>query len=500
MICVSIGRGRHRMMRAEHQHLVEQGAKLVELRVDYINREVSLKRLLDHRPCPVIITCRRESDHGKWSGTEANRQMLLRAAIVEGVDYIDLEDDIAGKIPRYGKTKRIVSLHNFRETPKDLEAIHDRLCQLDPDVVKIATMAHSPADNLRMLNLVQDAKIPTVGICMGEIGMPSRILSARFGAPWTYATFHHERTMAPGQFSYSQMTEIYRYEQINAQTEVYGVIADPVGHSMSPLIHNAAFGHFQMNKVYIPFRVPREDLDSFVISCSRLGIKALSVTIPHKEAIIGHCTQVEDAVEGIGAANTVVFEKGGAAAYNTDYTAAMHSMLEAMGLSAVPNALAGKKAVILGAGGVSRALVYGLTKFGAEVTIASRTHARSEELARRFRAKTVAWDDRCKGQYDLLINGTPIGMHPNVDDTPFDKRALKASQTVFDTVYNPERTLLVKEAREVGCRVVTGLDMFIRQAALQFHHFTGQEAPAELMKESLRRAIGPAKPVTGASS
>src|SRR4051794_13812636 len=209
MICVSIARGRHRHMIAEHRHLVQQGAKLVELRLDYINGEVNLKRLLFERPCPVVITCRRERDGGKWSGSEEQRLMLLRSAIAEGVEYVDLEDDIASAIGRYGRTKRIISVHDYRKTPENLVEIHARLVALDADIVKIATTANQPHDNLRMLQLTNQSRVPTVGICMGDIGTPSRILAGRFGAPFTFATFHHERTLAPGQLSYQQMTDIF---------------------------------------------------------------------------------------------------------------------------------------------------------------------------------------------------------------------------------------------------------------------------------------------------
>jgi 3-dehydroquinate dehydratase/shikimate dehydrogenase len=178
MICVSIGRGRHRHMIAEHKHLVEQGAKLVELRLDYINGEVNIRRLIAERPCPVMVTCRRERDGGKWARPEAQRLMLLRTAIAEGVEYVDLEEDVAGQVPRYGKTKRLVSFHDFRKTPDDLESIHQRLAGLDADVVKIATMANHPHDNVRMLRLLRQAKVPTVAFCMGDIGTPTRVLCA----------------------------------------------------------------------------------------------------------------------------------------------------------------------------------------------------------------------------------------------------------------------------------------------------------------------------------
>ena len=498
MICVSIGRSRHKHMLAEHKHLAEQGAELVELRLDYISTRVNLQRLLNDRPTPVIITYRREQDGGKFVGSEEQRLMMIREAIVQGADYVDLEEDIAAKVPRYGKTKRIISYHNFRHTPDDLEELHARMAGLDADVVKIATMAQQPGDNVRMLRLVGESGIPTVGMCMGDIGTPSRVLGAKFGAPFNYATFHHERALAPGQLSFQQMTDIYRYEKIGANTEVFGVIADPVGHSLSPQIHNAAFREQGHDAVYIPFRVPSDALEDFVATATELGVKGLSVTIPHKEAIASHLTKIDPAAKGIAAVNTVVFRDGEVIGYNTDCKAAMDSLevgLEPVYLasSGDPSPLQGKRVLVLGAGGVARAIMYGLQKRGAKPTVAGRTRDRAERLAKEFDGKAVDWKARHNPQADVLINCTPIGMHPNVDESPYGKGCLKPSLLVFDTVYNPESTLLVKEAREHGCRVVTGVEMFVRQAALQYLLFTGEEPPNQLMRETLKRAIGPVK-------
>ena len=493
MICVSIGRGRHKHVMAEHKHLAEQGAELVELRLDYITSNVNIKRLLKERPCPAIITCRREEDGGRWTGTEEARQILLRSAIVENVAYVDLEEDIAGSIPRFGPTKRIVSLHNFRETPQDLEEIHARLAAHDADIVKIATMAHHPEDTFRMLQLIQQADVPTVGICMGDIGTCSRVLAAKFGAPFTFAAFHQERALAPGQLSFRQMKETYRYDEINADTEVYGVIADPIGHSMSPVVHNSAFKELGMNRVYVPFRVPREDLGSFVRDCGQLGVRGLSVTIPHKEEVLKHLTHVDGAAHAIGASNTVVFKNEERMGYNTDYRAAMNSIEAAAAEEGQQFPLAGKVCLILGAGGVAKSLAHGMKRRNADVVITSRTLERSLELAAKIDARAVEWDSRHGIKPDVLINGTPVGMHPNVDDTPFDCRHLRPSAIVFDTVYNPEQTLLIKEAKQQGCEVITGVDMFVGQASLQFQHFTGSPAPVEVMREAVKREIGPAR-------
>lgn len=493
MICVSIGRGRHKQMIAEHQHLASQGAQLVELRLDYIRRDVSLKRLLHGRPCPVVITCRREQDGGKWSDTENARQILLRSAIVEGADYVDLEEDIAGQIGRYGPTKRIISYHNFREVPNDLEELHQRMCGQDPDIVKIAVMAHHPTDNLRVLRLIRHSSVPTIGICMGDIGIPTRVLAGKFGAPFTYATFHHERSMAPGQLSFRQMTDIYGYERIKSDTEVFGVVADPIGHSLSPLIHNAAFQQLELNKVYVPFRVPEEHLEEFCDSCEELGIRGLSVTIPHKQAIMAHVSNVESSAREIGAVNTVLFKDGERQGYNTDYHAAMDSILAGIGETEGGNSLGGRLVLLLGAGGVARAIAYGLKARDADVVISNRNESRAKELAQHLGCRWVDWTSRHSIKPGLLVNCTPVGMHPNVNESPFHRHYLRRQMVVFDTVYNPEQTLLIKEAREHGCRTVTGVDMFVRQAALQFKLFTDQEPPVSMMLDQVRHAIGAAR-------
>jgi 3-dehydroquinate dehydratase / shikimate dehydrogenase len=494
MICVSIGRGRHRHVLAEHRHLVDQGAKLVELRLDYINGDVNLRRLVADRPCPVVITCRRAVDGGKFAGAEEQRLLLLRSAIAEGVEYVDLEEDIARAIPRFGRTKRIISLHDFRKTPDNLDEIHRRMCELDPDIVKISTMANHPHDNLRLLDLARRSQVPTIGLCMGDMGTPSRILAGKFGAPFTYATFHHERALAPGQLSYQQMTDIYHYDQINAETEVYGVIADPIGHSLSPQIHNAGFRHRGLNKVYIPIRVPRENLLRFIDDAPAWGIKGLSVTIPHKEEVVKKLTEADAAVRGIGAANTVIFNGKKRQGFNTDCQAAIDSLETALGgREELDLRLKGRTALVLGAGGVGKAIVYGLTRLGANVVVTDGVARQALTLANRFECRSVEWSARHSVLADLLFNCTPVGMHPNVDETPFERHHLRPSMIVFDAVYNPENTLLVKDARNRNCTVVSGVDMFVRQACLQFQLFTGEDGPAELMRETIRRVIGAAK-------
>jgi 3-dehydroquinate dehydratase/shikimate dehydrogenase len=261
------------------------------------------------------------------------------------------------------------------------------------------------------------------------------------------------------------------------------------------MIHNAAFRALHLNKVYVPFRVPQADLFRFLEDCRDLRIRGLSVTIPHKEAVVSKCTKVEAAVRGIGAVNTMIFDKDDTVlGFNTDYRAAMECLDRLLvGDPPAPPPWQHMIALVLGAGGVAKAIGFGLARRGVKVIVASRTLSRARALAKDIGGQAVDWEGRHIVKAHILVNGTPIGMHPNVDETPYEKNRLRPGMVVFDIVYNPEQTLLVKEARLQRCKVVTGVEMFIRQAAHQFHHFTQKPAPTELMRDQLRRAIGPAK-------
>ena len=493
MICVSIGRGRHRMMKAEHKHLVEQGVQLVELRLDYIRNSVNLRRLLDDRPSAVIATCRRPNEGGKWERTEQERLVLLRTAIADGVDYIDLEFDIAETIPRYGATKRIISYHNFRETPANIEELHHKITKLDPDIIKIITMANHPNDNIRVLKLCRASSVPTVAFCMGEIGLPSRILCGKFGSPLTYATFHQGRQFAPGQLSVNQMRDDYRYDLIGPDTQVLGIVADPVAHSLSPRIHNALIRHANLDMIYIPFRVPSETLTAFMDRCRELGVCGLSVSIPHKERVLKSLTALDDDVVGIRAANTVVFNNRDVLGFNTDCAAAIASLQQIVPMAHEKLFFKGYTALILGAGGAAKAVAYGLKRLGATIMICARDYRKGESLASILGCKYIDWPARQNTDCHILVNATSVGMHPNLNDTPFEGNWFRRGTYVFDVVYNPEQTLFIKLARQAGCDTVTGVEMFVRQAAKQFELFTGLTADEKLIRDEITRAISAAR-------
>ncbi|MFM7150174.1 MAG: type I 3-dehydroquinate dehydratase [Gemmataceae bacterium] len=283
-ICVVIGRTRHGMMVAEIQEAAKQGARFLEIRLDFLKKAPDFRRILENKSCFMMATVRRPHDGGKWDRGEEERLMLLRQAIVAGFDWVDLETDIIDRVPRFGSVRRVCSYHNFREFPADLEKIHERMCRQDADVVKIVVRAQHPNDNLRVLSLIQNSEKPTVAFCSGDVGFASRILQARFGSPFTYAAFNKERNIAPGIPSFHEMQHTYHYRSVDAHSDVFGVIGDPVSHSLSPLIHNAAFRKLGINAVYVPFRVPKEMLSDFLFGFEQIPVKGYSVTIPHKEA------------------------------------------------------------------------------------------------------------------------------------------------------------------------------------------------------------------------
>jgi 3-dehydroquinate dehydratase/shikimate dehydrogenase len=492
-ICVVIGRTRHKMVQIEIQEAAKRGASLIELRLDFLAKAPDFKRLLANKPCALVATVRRPQDGGRWAGSEEQRRMLLRQSIVDGFDWVDLETDVADEIRRFRNVKRIVSYHNLREVPADLEQIYERMCQQDADVIKIAVTAQSPVDNLRVLRLLHKPAKATVAFCMGDLGIPSRILGGKFGAPFAYAAFNKERGIAPGILSYAELKQNYNYPQINAQTRIFGVIGDPVAHSLSPLIHNIAFQKLGINAVYVPFRVPRASLEDFLKQFDRLPVHGYSVTIPHKEAVANWAAVKDYSVTLTHAANTIVRNEGGFSAFNTDFQAARDSLLANLppGPNGEPATLQSRSALILGAGGVARAVAHALHREGTLVAIANRTPERAQRLAEEIGCRSVDWAARHNVLCDMLINCTSVGMHPNMDESPIHPSFLKPGLVVMDAVYTPETTLLIKEARSRNCHVLTGVDMFVRQAALQFRLFTGQEPPLELMRKVVKHALSP---------
>lgn len=490
-LCAVVARTRHGVMIEEMLGAAAQGAGMVELRLDFLSKAPDFKRLFEKKPASILATIRRKSDGGKFSGTEEERITLIRTAIVSGADWVDLEEDIFSKVPRFGKCKRIASYHNFSETPSDLMGIYQRMCALDADVVKIACMAKTPDDVWKILELYKNAPKPTVAFCMGEMGLPSRIIGAKLGAPFTYCGFNPDRLIAPGLPSLKQLRSLFFYPRINADTAVFGVVGDPIGHSLSPLIHNAAFRQIGFNGVYLPFLVPERNFSEFLKGAKSFGVKGLSVTIPHKEAAASSTTICDAVVRNTSAANTLLNREAGWEGFNTDYQAVVDALVGSLPPlpNGAPSELKARQVLILGAGGVARSIGFALLQQGAIVTISNRTPERAQKLAAALNCRHQDWASRHNVLAEIVINATSLGMYPDENASPIHASYFRQGLVVFDTVYNPENTLFIKEARERGCVVITGIELFIRQAAAQFLLFTGKPAPSELMRQIARQAL-----------
>jgi 3-dehydroquinate dehydratase/shikimate dehydrogenase len=368
---------------------------------------------------------------------------------------------------------------------------------MDADVVKVAALASTVAEACRVMKLAVKSPVPLTAVAMGDIGFFTRALSAKYGAPFTYAGFNPERVFAPGMPVASALKNDFRYNEINADTEVYGVIGDPIGQSLSPALHNEAFRHAGLNKVLVPFLIPAGTTAESLKELEWLDVKGYSVTIPHKEAVIPLLARKDGAVERVGSCNTMVRQGDEWVGYNTDYRAAMDSLEDVMGGrtdNEEASPLFEKHVLILGAGGVARSIAFGLSRRGASITITNRHDERATALAEEVGCRTVNWGQRSSTLCDVIINCTPVGMHPNVDDTPVPPATFsRKGMVAFDTVYHPENTMFLKLAREREATTVSGVEMFVLQAANQFKLYAGQDAPLDLMRDVIRRRLGPVR-------
>lgn len=497
-VCAVVARTRHKMMQVELREAARK-AKFLEVRLDFLAKAVDFKRLQPFKDCAWLGTLRRPADGGRWPGTEAERLTVLRQAIVSGCfEWVDLESDIADQIRRFGPVKRVISYHNMTETPANLGDIYDAMLKQDGDVYKLAVLTKTAEDLERVLDIQKRATKPTIAFGMGDLGFPSRFLALKFGAPWIYALFNRDRELAPGMPAVDDFRTTYPVRSINADTKVYCLLGDPVAHSFSPILHNHMFLRHKVNAIYLPVRVPEGQLASATAALGGVPVSGYSVTIPHKEAAVEAAAEWEPTAKASGSANTLIARPNKTFfAVNTDSPAAVGALRDHLDAKAAADGTPAPEfsqlfVLVLGAGGAARAVAHALHRVGAHITIASRTAARAEKLASEIGCKWCDWAARHGVlQCDILINCTPVGMHPNVNDSPIHASFLKPGLTVFDTVYSPERTQLLRDAEARNCGLVSGVEMFIRQAAAQFELFTGLAPDREQMRELLRKAMSP---------
>lgn len=456
---------------------------LLELRLDHLKTPAQglgrLRDFADSHPAAILIaTCRPTRSGGKFRGSAEAECAILSKAAQAGCQWLDLSLPSAERVNANVVKKLhlhanlMVSWHDF-EGPRHLHGLAARFAKIPADLYKVAAHARNFADNGRMLRFLAEtsAHLPIVAFCMGDAGLASRILAPHFGSAFTFASLAPGLATAPGQLDIASMRRIYRVETINRATRVYGVLGYPLAHSLSPLMLNAAFRRTSVNAVYVP--MPTRNPNDVLSQLDALDLNGFSVTHPHKSAFLKQLDGIDPMARKIGAINTVVRSSGKLYGYNTDL-AGILAPLEAQ------MRIAGARVLVIGAGGAARAAVFGLRERGANVTILNRTSAKAHRLAKQARAKVARRRDLKKTSFDLIINATPVGQSPKPQASPLEAEEINAP-LVFDFVYNPIETSLLRMARARGARVISGLEMFVIQGARQFEIWTGKPAPRDEM-------------------
>ncbi len=459
------------------------GADLIELRVDCIaNPDAVLAFLSGPRPLPVIVTVRSVNEGGQWQGSEPDRLVLIQCLADCAPDYLDLEFQTWTALPARDKLRGplIHSVHGW------LQALWDS----PAEIVKVATAADDARDEWRMLDWLRRhaSQRKIAAMCFGPAGLATRVLAPKFGGHFTFGALTPDQASAPGQPTVHELRNCYRWQQIGPATRIFGVLGWPVSHSRSPAVHNAAMTHARIDGVYIPMPVRADEaalseLLEFLTARAELDVAGLSVTIPHKEHALRWLSargmEVSERALRAGAVNTLIRMDGDTWAGDNTDVLGIQSALAAVGVSR------GCTALVLGAGGMARAAVLGLTELGCRVTVCSRTARRAEALAGAMGCRWKPWTDRAAVDADLVVNATSVGMQPESNASPLPASALHPGTTVVDAVYTPPMTQLLRNAQRAGCRIVPGTEVFLAQAAAQFQCWHGCSAPLDVMRTAL---------------
>jgi len=459
-----------------HRDLVTD-ADIVELRLDSVS-DPDVAGALAGRRLPVIITCRPTWEGGGFRGSEHERRRLLEQALQLGADFVDVEwrADFADVVATH-PGRIILSTHDFDGVPDDLAERARAMRASGAAVVKIAAKASRLSDCIALLELSRTfgPNERAVLIGMGDIGLATRVLAQRFGSAWTYAG----EVQDIGQVTARKLLDQFRYRSVGAGTDVYGLAGSPIAHSVSPAMHNAAFTAAGIDAVYLP--LPAADPDDFVAFARAFGMKGASITIPYKVPLFHRVQEVDDIARTIGAVNTVRIDGDRWMGRNTDVAGFLQPLRD----RGVP--LSGRRASILGAGGSARAVAVALASEGARVTVHARDEKKAQAVAALVSGSVGRFPPQA-GSWDLVVNCTPVGMHPRVDQSPVPSSAL-ARGVVYDLIYNPAVTRMMRDAAMAGADTIGGLDMLVGQAQEQFEWWTGARPPAGVMRAAATRRL-----------
>ncbi|MFN7993927.1 MAG: shikimate dehydrogenase [Bryobacteraceae bacterium] len=489
-ICIALGiTDLDRLLQHAKQE-AEAGESFLEFRLDYLDDPMrgakAIHGFLDQHPeCIVLATCRRHQNRGRFNGSIDEEIHILDMAVSAGAQAVDVEvesaEAAAGKLSLFrGRARLIVSYHNYEATPQ-LDALLNRMTRIPADGYKVVTTARKPSDYGRVLALARNhPRTPLVVLAMGELGFPSRVLSAPFGGMYTYAAPMATQGTAAGQVCAKQLRHLYRVEKLSRAAKVYGVIADPVRHSISPAVHNRAFQYRRLEAVYLPFLVSPAHMRDFFGLAERLPITGFSVTIPHKQKVIRYLDIVDPLARRIGAVNTVWRKGGKWRGTNTDAAAVTTPLSRQLKIRDA-------SVLIVGNGGAARSAACALSDAGARISLVGRNIDRVRSLAKICGAEPLSATQLGRQYFDVVIHATPLGMYPHMNECFFDG-AIPAD-VVFDMVYNPLETELIRRAREQGKTAIPGMQMFIEQAVRQFEIWTGEQAPRSLMEKAALEAL-----------
>jgi 3-dehydroquinate dehydratase / shikimate dehydrogenase len=472
-------------------------ARFLELRLDLLPKPAAalpgIKDLLAaNRDVTAIATCRRKAHGGNFAGSLTSELEILQKAAQAGCQIVDLEVESAEELKaaqlakfrgalREAGTALLISFHDFTRT-KSLDHAAQRIEAFAPEFVKVVSTARSLSDSLAVLRLIENRSLSDqiVGIAMGEEGILSRVLAVRAGAAFTFASLADGAETAPGQLSARTLFDLYHIGQLDPATRIFGVAGNPIAHSLSPLMHNTAFHREKVNAVLLPLKV--KTLNDLLTVIRDLPLGGVAVTMPLKQEVLPHLANMDPLTAKIGACNTLrTGADGKLYGFNTDVAGVVRPLERRLRLK-------GARIVVIGAGGAARAAVFGLVAQGAEVFIVNRTHETAVALARQAKCKSLKSELLVKNRFDVLINTTPCGMAGNKQALPIEPKELNAG-LVFDMVYNPLETPLLKLAKSRGLHVIGGLEMFVEQGARQFEIWTGKPAPESEMMRVVEHAL-----------
>ena len=490
-VCIALGFPDAETLLTHARAEYDSGERFLEFRLDYLPHPekgvAAIRKFLSrHADCSILATCRRRQNQGRFIGSIEEQLKVLEAATEAGAQALDVEIESAENCRERLTHLRagaylVLSYHNYGGTPPRMESVVKRMARIPADGYKIVTTARKPSDTTRVLELTRaHPRLPLVVLAMGETGFATRVLSPSWGGIFTYAAPNAGQGTASGQVCARQLRGLYRVGKFSRNAKVFAVVGDPVGQSISPAVHNRAFQARRIDAVYLPLLVNAGRLKDFFVFAQDLPLAGFSVTLPHKQKIMRYLDVIDPVARRIGAVNTVWRKAGKWRGTNTDAAGVTEPLARRLRLS--------KSSILLvGNGGAARGAAFALAQAGSHLAITGRNLDRVRALAAVCGADPLSREQAEARRFDAVVHATPLGMFPHVERCFFNGTI--PAPLVFDMVYNPLETTLLKRARSAGAEVIPGIEMFLEQATRQFEIFSGERAPRAAMERAAMEVL-----------